>query len=149
MMAPTRIRGVEGAPGVLEHGLYGGAVFAAVGAAEGFGVLAVEAHNAVGGGFHLQHHTGGGGFAAAGFAHQAVGFALADAEGDAVHGFDLAYGAAGDDALGDGEVLADVFQFNDGVGAVAPARAGGGVGGAGCGCGVRVRIRQRHQRLSS
>ena len=116
--------GVQRAPGILKHRLHRGAVFAAFGAGEPAGIRAVETHDAFGGSFHLQHHAGGGGFAASRFAHQAVRLALLDLERNAIHRLDFAHQPAQQDAARDGEVLADILQLDNCVATAIAGRGG-------------------------
>ena len=81
-------------------------------------LLAVEQDLAVGlVAGQAQDGAAGGGFAAAGLAHQAHGAAAAQVEGDAVHSLDLADGAADQTAL-DGEVFLQVIDHQDILGVV-------------------------------
>ena len=104
--------GVEGAVGVLEDELEavadGGEVLGSVGAGDG---LVEEGDVTGGGGDEADEEAAGGGFAGAGFADEAEGFAGCDGEADVVDG---AKGAV----VTGGEVLDQVCRGDDGAGHV-------------------------------
>ena len=102
---------VEGTPGVLEDGLDGAAVGAAVARIGVVDVFALEEDAALGGFLQHQEELGGGALAAAGLADNTQGLAPFNLERDAVHGLEVAGGAGEEQALGDGEVLLQVADF--------------------------------------
>src|SRR5688572_15980017 len=93
-------------------------------------VVAAISDAAAGGWNQAQDGSADGGFAAAGFADQAEGFALLHAEGDVIDGLDVADGPAKDTAA-DGEPGAEIFHFEQwlaagqGAAAVVERRSGG------------------------
>ena len=88
---------VQGGIGILEHHLHLAAIFlqrnpaAEVIPPHG---IAIKDHLPRAGVEQAHEQAGGGGFAAATFAHNAQGFTLADAEGHAIHGPHLPHLAA-------------------------------------------------------
>ena len=88
---------VQGGHGILEDhlDLVGDLAIQLLGDAAG-DLLAVELDGAAAGGVHADDAAANGGFAGAGFAHDAEGLALVDIEADALHGLEaLAAGTEG------------------------------------------------------
>ena len=96
---------------VLEHHLHGGAFLAQGFGREGGDILAVDHDRACGGVVKPQERAAHGGFAAAGFADEAEGFALHDVEADAIDRLHLARAGAGGGGGGhDGRLAFDNLQ---------------------------------------
>ena len=112
--------GVEAADGVLEDNLHRAAETAEVAGRELEDVGALEEDLAIDDdaalGFdEAEESAADGGFAAAGFADEAEGFAGGDVKGDVFDSLDVADDVA-EDAAADGEVGAEVADLEEGEG---------------------------------
>src|SRR5437899_8020371 len=98
-------------------------------------VVAAVGDGAGGGGDETKDGSADGGFAAAGFAHEAEGFAFVNGEGDIIDGLNVADGSA-EDAVADGEPGAELADVEEGAvgggwreGAAAAIGKWSGIGG--------------------
>jgi hypothetical protein len=100
---------IERRPGILEHRLHLGAIGPQRVALQAVNRLALEQDLALGRRLEIEDHARRRGLAAARFAHQAQCLAGADLERDVVDRLDVAERAREQDALGEGEMLAQPF----------------------------------------
>ena len=111
---PHRHTGIQGGIGVLKDQLHIPALLPHGLFLQGAQILTIEIDMSGGGFDQPQDRAARGGFAAAGFAHQAECLLLPDLKGDVFYGMDVAHGFSDDSPL-NGEVGLEVLHVQDDI----------------------------------